>query len=314
MAASRCRPGTASIVLDSREMRARFELPEFTGQLFLHVVGAAGHDIVKYALDTFGTDDAACFSCTHDANSWPADFYAGLPAPDAGETRDAVGAEQPALRHPAPCRRPQSHGGRRGQAHRRRDPALRQLRARRGGPAARGALAAADRDPRRQVCGAAALRGDGARPAPHRACQCRAHRPRPDPRLPELGNLLGKGYLLPAPVLPRATWRTLALPTPMATSQQDLPVGLIVYDGSGREVARQRFGRLQRAQSVAVELDEMHQRRRSRRGIRPSRAALRFQRGRRGRRLAARPLPLRGPQQRARAPKPASARMCSTPC
>ena len=25
-------------------------------------------------------------SCTHDANAWPADYYAGLPAPDGGET------------------------------------------------------------------------------------------------------------------------------------------------------------------------------------------------------------------------------------
>jgi hypothetical protein len=41
------------IVLDSREIRARFRLPEFCGQLFIHVVGVAGHDIVKYALDTF---------------------------------------------------------------------------------------------------------------------------------------------------------------------------------------------------------------------------------------------------------------------
>ncbi len=31
-----------------------FELPPFTGQLFMHVVGAAGHDVVKYALDTYG--------------------------------------------------------------------------------------------------------------------------------------------------------------------------------------------------------------------------------------------------------------------
>src|SRR4051812_33985317 len=74
----------ASIVIDSREVRARFSLPAFTGQLFLHVVGAAGHDIVKYALDTYGdTDDV--LSCTHDANSWPANRYAGLPAPDADE-------------------------------------------------------------------------------------------------------------------------------------------------------------------------------------------------------------------------------------
>src|ERR1700752_2968181 len=47
-------PTAQAIVLDSREIRARFGLPEFTGQLFLQVVGAAGHDVVKYALDTFG--------------------------------------------------------------------------------------------------------------------------------------------------------------------------------------------------------------------------------------------------------------------
>ena len=51
-------PGRGAIILDSREIRDRFRLPEFCGQLFLHVVGAAGHDVVKYALDTFG-DGAA---------------------------------------------------------------------------------------------------------------------------------------------------------------------------------------------------------------------------------------------------------------
>ena len=51
-------PGAGAIILDSREIRARFRLPEFCGQLFLHVVGAAGHDVVKYALDTFGDGGA----------------------------------------------------------------------------------------------------------------------------------------------------------------------------------------------------------------------------------------------------------------
>ncbi|HEX3485045.1 MAG TPA: hypothetical protein VHT51_08290, partial [Micropepsaceae bacterium] len=74
----------ASIVVDSKEVRARFDLAPFTGQLFMHVVGAAGHDIVKYALDTYG-DSTDVLSCTHDANSWPADIYAGLPAPDEDE-------------------------------------------------------------------------------------------------------------------------------------------------------------------------------------------------------------------------------------
>src|SRR5258708_4734815 len=73
-----------SIVIDSRQVRDRFRLGSFTGQLFMHVIGAAGHDVVKYALDTLG-DDASMLSCTHDANAWPADFYAGLPAPAPGE-------------------------------------------------------------------------------------------------------------------------------------------------------------------------------------------------------------------------------------
>ena len=80
-------PANASIVVDSKEVRARFGLPAFTGQLFMHVVGAAGHDVVKYALDTYGDSDDV-LSCTHDANSWPADRYAGLPAP--AEDEDVV--------------------------------------------------------------------------------------------------------------------------------------------------------------------------------------------------------------------------------
>src|SRR6185312_4565411 len=38
---------------------------------------------------------------------------------------------------------------------------------------------------------------------------------KPDPKLAELGNLLGKGFLLPAPILPTARWQSTALPTPM---------------------------------------------------------------------------------------------------
>src|SRR3546814_3722058 len=71
-------PGAnASVVIDSTDVRARFGLGDFTGNLFLHVCGIAGHDIVKYALDTYGDSDAV-LSCTHDANSWPADLYAGV--------------------------------------------------------------------------------------------------------------------------------------------------------------------------------------------------------------------------------------------
>src|SRR5262249_20227807 len=73
--------GGASVI-DSGEVRRRFQLGGFAGQLFLHVAGAAGHDVVKSALDMYG---AGALSCTHDANAWPADRYAGLPAPAPGE-------------------------------------------------------------------------------------------------------------------------------------------------------------------------------------------------------------------------------------
>ncbi len=77
--------GASGIRLDSREVRARFALPEFTGQLFLHAIGVAGHDVVKYALDTYGNGGNPSLSCTHDANAWPSSRYAGLPAPKPGE-------------------------------------------------------------------------------------------------------------------------------------------------------------------------------------------------------------------------------------
>jgi len=78
-----------------------------------------------------------------------------------------------------------------------------------------------------------------------------------DPRIAELGNLLGKGFLLPAPVLPVDAWRSLVLPTPMARRQQVLPAQAILYDASGREAARHRFGALRRAGSVALAVDDL---------------------------------------------------------
>src|SRR5205807_10254508 len=65
----------------------------------------------------------------------------------------------------------------------------------------------------------------------------------PDPALPRLGELLGKGYLLPAPILPPAEWESVLLPTPMAESQHELPIAALVYDSEGSEIARVPLGR-----------------------------------------------------------------------
>ena len=51
----------------------------------------------------------------------------------------------------------------------------------------------------------------------------------PDPDIARMADILGKGYLLPAPVLPRAEWQTLVLPTPMAVRQAELPIAARVY-------------------------------------------------------------------------------------
>ena len=247
--------GMNAIAIDSRAVRARFGLPEFTGQLFLHVVGAAGHDVVKYALDTFGEGRETCLSATHDANSWPADFYAGLPAPADGETVTLW------VQNSQPCAIPAGAIGlnlmgdeRVATLDRRLEPyaslaldvaALlpearwpQQLELRAGKYVVR---------PRYEVSG-------GGR---RRIAHVNVERTdlRPDPKLAELGNLLGKGFLLPAPVLPRETYRTLVLPTPMATTQRELPIAVAVYDGGGREMARRRLGRVKRSESVALELD-----------------------------------------------------------
>src|SRR4029077_16072757 len=77
----------------------------------------------------------------------------------------------------------------------------------------------------------------------------------PDPRLPGLSLMLGKGYLLPAPILPREEWESLLLPTPMALSQQELPIAALVYDSEGSEIARVPLGRLPRDHATALSLD-----------------------------------------------------------
>ena len=78
---------------------------------------------------------------------------------------------------------------------------------------------------------------------------------RPNPDLPGLAETLGKGYLLPAPILPRGEWQSELLPTPMATTQAELPIAAIVYGRDGREVARHKFGRLPRDHATMLDLD-----------------------------------------------------------
>ncbi len=247
----------AGITIDSADVRRRFGLDEFTGQLFVHVAGAAGHDIVKYALDTF-SDDGTMLSCTHDANAWPSDLYGGLPAPHDGET--VVLWIQNSTPRPIPA-------GTVGlnlmgsERIARLDEEI--------APFATRALVVGELlpdaawpqqievragryfvRPRYEVVGTG-----GRRLIAH--VNVERTDLQPDPAIPDLGNLMGKGYILPAPVLPTERWRSVVMPTPMSTAQDELPLAVLVIDASGREVARRSLGRLPRNHRTALDVADL---------------------------------------------------------
>ena len=246
-----------TITLDSTEIRARFGLGDFTGQLFIHAIGATGHDVVKYALDTYGeTGDE--LSCTHDANAWPSDLYAGLPAPAAGEKVVLW------VQNSHPCPVPAGEVG----LNRMGDGAAATLDVEIA-PFATYPLDVASLlpdaawpqqieitagkhfvRPRYEITTA---RGDRriAHPNVERVDL------KPDPGIADLGNLMGKGYILPAPILPADRWKSMVLPTPMATCQTELPIAVLAIDADGREIARRPLGRLPRDHAEAFEAGDL---------------------------------------------------------
>jgi len=247
-------PGAyGTVTIDSAAIRRRFDLPAFTGSLFIHVLRVAGHDTVKYALDTYGDGENA-LSCTHDANSWPAERYAGLPAPQDGE-RVILWVQNS---HPAPIP-PGALGlnvmGQETIAYLDREipgfglldldtrdllPEARwpqQIEVRAGKHFVRPRYEVIDRGGRRRIAHANVERGDL----------------KPDPGIRDLANLMGKGFILPAPILPPGRFSSLVLPTPMSTCQDNMPVRIAVYDAKGAEVAAHAFGCLPRDHATALE-------------------------------------------------------------
>ncbi len=246
--------GAQSIVIDSAEVRRRFSLGDFTGQLFAHACGIAGHDVIKYALDTY-SDDGGELSCTHDANSWPAERYAGLPAPRPGEQvslwvqnthPSAIPAGEIGFNTMGSTEIPRFDGSIAPFSTVEIDVASvlpgaawpQQIEVRAGKYFVR---------PRYEINGPADR---------HRISHINVERTdlESDPEIPRLSQHMGKGHLLPAPILPVDRWLSIALPTPMATCQTELPVALIAYDASGREIAREALGRLARDHRHVVDV------------------------------------------------------------
>jgi hypothetical protein len=79
----------------------------------------------------------------------------------------------------------------------------------------------------------------------------------PDPKIADLGPALGKGFILPLPILPKADFHTTILPTPMSTAQNELPLKLVVYDPVGNKIATKPLGRLPRANQDVIDMDTL---------------------------------------------------------
>ena len=249
--------GAGGIVIDSRAVRERFGLPAFRGQLFIHAIGVAGHDVVKYALDTFGVDNNESLSVTHDANAWPSDRYANLPAPAEGEqvtlwlqnshalaiprgaiALDRMGAEAPiALDQAVP-------------------------------PFASVAVDVAALLPDLRWPAQIELRS-GRHVVRPRYEVTRAGRTRiahmnveradlvPDPGIRTLPATLGRGYILPFPVLDPSRFRSIVQPAPMAERQRTLPLRLDLFDMQGRAAGQRFLGNLARDHDLAMDLAEL---------------------------------------------------------
>ena len=247
----------AVFCLDSAEVRREHNLPPFCGQAFLHVAGAAGHDIVKYVVDTYG-DDGDVLSCTHDANSFPADLYAGLPAPAKGEkiifwAQNSHPTEIPAnavainvmgekteARYPHAIAPFATHAIDVGEML----PNVawpRQLEAQAGRHFVRPRYEAISANGRRRINHVNVERVDLS----------------PDANLPHLAKWVGKGHILPAPLLPRAQYVSECLPTPMSTAQQNLPLLAVAYNAQGQEAGREFLGCLPRNHAKVLNLGEL---------------------------------------------------------
>ena len=250
--------GNAGFMIDSQEVRARHNIGPFAGQLFIHAVNVTGHDVVKYALDIYG-DEVEALSCTHDANAWPADLYAGLPAPAKGERvilwiQNSHPAEIPA----------ESIG-------------LNRMGTNEVGwlkkaiaPFASFALDVTTLLPELAWPDQIEIRAGKHMVRPRYEVETCVNRRIAhvnveradlvaDKGLAGLGDLVGKGYILPAPLLPSSQYETVLLPTPMSTRQLELALKLSVFDAKGQEILTRRLGRLARDHSVALSMNELLQ-------------------------------------------------------
>ena len=91
---------------------------------------------------------------------------------------------------------------------------------------------------------------------------------RADPGIPGLPAAMGRGYLLPFPILPRGRFRSVFQPTPMSTAQVTLPIRLDVFAADGSKRAERFLGCLPRGHDLVMDMDDV------RRGAGPCRTGV----------------------------------------
>ena len=246
----------ATVCLDSKQIRQRFGLGEFNGSLFVHAIRVKGHDVVKYGLDLY-SDDGRQLSSTHDANAWPADLYAGVPAPDAGERIVLWVQNSHPLAIPAGAIGFNIVGSQDVALHEDAVPPFAtravdlnallpdakwpsQIEVRAGRYFVRPRYETVRTDGRLRIAHANVERTDL----------------KPDPKIPGLAAHMGKGYIMPLPVLPVAEFRTVTLPTPMADRQHELPLRVVLHDADGSVAAEKYLGRLPRRDCPPTDIDD----------------------------------------------------------
>ncbi|GBQ88846.1 hypothetical protein [Asaia krungthepensis] len=247
----------AGIVIDSAVIRERFDLPAFCGQLFIHVLGARGHDVVKYALDTYGKAGELSLSVTHDANAWPSPRFATLPAPRPAEklilwiqnshstpipagaiTINRMGEEQ-AFPLSVEIGAFSTYALDVGQLVRGIAwPAQLELRA--GNHIVR---------PRYEITEGALTR------IAHLNVERRDLLP--EPALRNLPASMGRGFVLPFPILDPQRFTSIVQPSPMSEKITSLPLRLDIFDDEGTLVTQRFLGNLPRNHDTAIALHEL---------------------------------------------------------
>lgn len=246
----------ASFVIDSHELRNRFHLDDFMGSLFIHALRVQGHDIMKYVLDVYGENELA-LSCSHDANPWPADFYAGVIAGEPGETVTLFVQNSHPVTIPKRAIGFNIVGGQDITWYEDEIPPF----------ATREIDLSATLSQARWPDQIEITAGRHFVRPRFETKDCRGHRRfahanversdlKPDPHLPTLGRVMGKGYIMPLPVLPCSEFISVMVPTPMARTQHELPLRVELVDASGQTVDSNYLGRIPRRACPQINIEQ----------------------------------------------------------